>query len=116
MRYEIQKHWSKLKKVSKLTDKQLEESQFSLFNKLTFINEELIPKKIWIESETLLNNIDIDDIDFVALTKHLKGKLWTGDKVLYNGLKEKGFKNVISSDEVMTILKKHRSRKQKSGR
>lgn len=45
MRYEIQKHWSKLKKVSKLTDKQLEESQFSLFNKLTFINEELIPKK-----------------------------------------------------------------------
>jgi predicted nucleic acid-binding protein len=42
MRYEIEKHWDKLLKVSKLSDKDLKEAQFRLFRKIHFINEELI--------------------------------------------------------------------------
>lgn len=57
--------------------------------KLTFINEELTPESDWQKSEVLISKIDIDDIDFVALIKFLKGSLWTGDKRLYEGLKAK---------------------------
>ena len=46
MRYEIQKHWEKLKKISKLTDQQLTDAQFHLFSRLKFINEDLIPETI----------------------------------------------------------------------
>ncbi len=101
MRLEIEKHWDKLKKISKLTDKELQESLFRLFTKIHFINEEQISEKIWVKAETLTRDIDVDDTDFVALAYYLKGVLWSGDKELYNGLKNKGFKKVVSTQELL---------------
>ncbi len=101
MRLEIEQHWDKLKKISKLTDKELQESLFRLYTKIHFINEEQISEKIWLKAETLTSDIDIDDTDFVALTNYLKGVLWTGDKELYTGLKIKGYKKVISTQELL---------------
>jgi predicted nucleic acid-binding protein len=80
MRFEIRKHWNKLKKISKLTDLELETAYDKMLTKFTFINEELIPQNDWEKAETFVADIDLDDIDFVALTKYLKGNLWTGDK------------------------------------
>jgi len=40
MRFEIEKHWDKLKRISKFTDKELQESLYRLFTKIHFINEE----------------------------------------------------------------------------
>ena len=97
MRYEIQKHWEKLKKISKLSEQQLSDAQFNLFSKLKFVNEDLIPESIWRKAISLTKDIDIDDTDFVALTLYLKGSLWTGDKELYNGLKNTGFKRVLNT-------------------
>jgi predicted nucleic acid-binding protein len=101
MRLEINKHWDKLIKISKFTDKQLQESLFRLFTKIHFINEEQISEKIWMKAETLTSDIDIDDTDFVALTNYLKGILWTGDKELYSGLKNKGYKKVINTSGIL---------------
>ncbi|MCE9539304.1 MAG: hypothetical protein K8R85_08815 [Bacteroidetes bacterium] len=103
MRHEIEKHWEKLKRISKLSDTQLEESRFTIFEKINFINEELIPPKTWLNAEEIATNIDIDDSDFIALTKHLKGYLWTGDKELYNGLKLKNFKRVFNTTELIAL-------------
>lgn len=103
MRFEIEKHRNKLLRISNLTPKQLDESTYQLFKKIMFINESLIPEKTWLQAEKLVGDFDIDDTDFVALTKHLKGHLWTGDKILYNGLKKLAFKNVISTSELFTL-------------
>ncbi|MBK9732370.1 MAG: hypothetical protein IPO83_14025 [Chitinophagaceae bacterium] len=97
MRSEIEKHWEKLKRISKLSESELEESRFKIFAKIYFINEELIPEKTWLAAEEITKDIDIDDSDFVALTKHLKGYLWTGDKELYSGLKRKNFKRIYNT-------------------
>jgi predicted nucleic acid-binding protein len=102
MRFEIEKHWDKLKRISKLTDQELQESLYRLFTKIHFINEELIPEKIWLKAEKLTIDIDVDDIDFVALTDYLKGILWTGDKELYNGLLNKGFRKVINTQDLLS--------------
>jgi len=51
--------------------------------------------------EQITKDIDIDDTDFVALTKFLKATLWTGDKVLYNGLRELKFKKVLNTTEML---------------
>ena len=101
MRFEIEKHWDKLKKISKLTDKELHESLFRLYTKIHFVNEELISEKTWLKAENLTTDIDIDDTDFVALTYYLKGVLWTGDKELHSGLRNKGFKKVINTQELL---------------
>lgn len=103
MRLEIEKHWDKLKRISKLSELELKESLFRLFTKIHFINEEQITEKIWLKAENLTMDIDIDDIDFVALTEYLKGVLWTGDKELYNGLKNKGFKKVSNTQDLINI-------------
>jgi predicted nucleic acid-binding protein len=100
MRYEIQKHWEKLKKISKLSDQQLVDAQFNLFSRLKFINEDLIPESTWKKAVSLTRDIDIDDTDFIALTIYIKGNLWTGDKELYEGLKNKGFKKVFSTHDL----------------
>lgn len=105
MRFEIENHWEKLKHISKLSDSELEESKFKVFSKINFINEELIPEKIWLDAEELVADIDIDDSDFVALAKYLKGFLWTGDKKLYDGLKKKNFNRVYNTAE-LTVLRK----------
>ena len=110
MRYEIEKHRKKLQKISRLTDEELSTICAKVLSQIRFINEELIPEKKWKEAENLVSDIDIDDIDFVALSKHLKGFLWTGDKPLYNGLKKKKFKKVFTTKELldmrMTLTKK----------
>ncbi len=108
MRFEIEKHWEKLKRISKLSDSQLDEARFRIFENIHFINEELIPPKIWLIAEKISTDIDIDDTDFIALTKYLKGYLWTGDKELYNGLKIKNFKRVFTTIE-LSVMRTMRS-------
>ncbi|MCX6206995.1 MAG: PIN domain-containing protein [Bacteroidetes bacterium] len=105
MRFEIKKHWDKLKKISKLTDLQLQESYNLVISKIIFINEEIIPSETWIIAETITKNIDVDDTDFVALTKFLRASLWTGDKILYNGLKDKKFKGLMNTAELLELRK-----------
>ena len=103
MRFEIRKHWNKLLKISKLADKELLIAYDKMLTKLTFINEELILKSDWEKAETLVTDIDIDDIDFVALTRYLKGSLWTGDKPLYDGLKAKRFRTVYNTQDMIKL-------------
>ncbi|MBN9351732.1 MAG: hypothetical protein J0H55_13715 [Chitinophagaceae bacterium] len=103
MHYEIRKHWKKLLKISRLSETELQTAFDKMLTKLIFINEELIPQKEWEKAETLLTGIDLDDIDFLALTQHLKGSLWTGDKVLYDGLKGKHFRNVYNTGEMIKL-------------
>jgi predicted nucleic acid-binding protein len=103
MRYEIQKHWERLKKISKLSDEQLQVSYTQVLSKLKFVNEEIIPVETWLASEEITKGIDIDDTDFVAMTKFLKATLWTGDKVLYNGLQKIGFKKILNTTELLAL-------------
>src|SRR5450631_2637647 len=103
MRFEIRKHWNKLKKISKLTDVELETAYDKMLTKLAFINEELIPQNDWQKAETLVADIDLDDTDFVALTIYLKASLWTGDKLLYEGLKTKRFRTVYNTLDLIKL-------------
>lgn len=103
MRNEIQEHWKRLKKISKLSEEQLQVSYTQVLSKLNFINEEIIPVETWLTSEKITRGIDIDDTDFVALTKFLHATLWTGDKVLYNGLKKLNFKKLVNTAELFAL-------------
>lgn len=103
MKHEIQKHWNKLKKISKLNDTDLQISYDLIVSRIKFISEEIIPKEIWLSSEGIANKIDLNDIDFIALTTFLEATLWRGDIVLYNGLTQINFKNVINSTALITI-------------
>jgi predicted nucleic acid-binding protein len=84
---ELAEHWNKLKKLSKYSEIDLHKVVNLITSKINFINVELIPKSLLLKSEKLTSNIDIDDTEFVALTEHIREKLWTGDKELAKGLR-----------------------------
>jgi predicted nucleic acid-binding protein len=106
MQFEIDHHWTKLQRLSKLTQTQLELARSNVFDRIVFINEELIPSSTWLAAEKLVRDIDLDDVDFIALTRHLKGFLWTGDKALYTGLKRKHFLRVMNTRELIDYREK----------
>ena len=64
----------------------------------------MIPSNVLINSEKLLEDIDIDDTEFVALTTHIRGKLWSGDKILQNGLMKKGWTKFVTTDELYKLI------------
>ncbi len=103
MRYEIQKHWDRLKKISKLSEAELQISYPQVLSKLKFISEEIIPADIWLDAEKMMSGIDEDDTDFVALTKFLEATLWTGDKVLHEGLMKLNYINIINTAGLLTL-------------
>lgn len=103
---EIAEHWSKLKKISKYSDRQLHETVALITNKTKFINPELIPINLFKKAENLTKDSDIDDTEFVALTEHIRGKLWTGDKELRKGLQKNKWDKLITTEELYQLVVK----------
>ena len=97
---EIEEHKEKIKKISNYSDYELDRIITLISNKIRFINLRLIPKESYEYAESLTKDVDIDDTEFVALTEHIKGKLWSGDKELQKGLNKKGWNKFISTDEL----------------
>lgn len=58
----------------------------------------------------LLQDIDLNDVEYVALSDHIKGKLWTGDKILIKGLQRKGWDKFISVREIRILSANKRKR------
>ena len=80
--FEIEKHWNKLQKISKLEEIELRESQRIIYKNVNFIDEAQISKQSRIRAFELVKDIDLNDIAFIALNESLGSVLWTGDKIL----------------------------------
>jgi predicted nucleic acid-binding protein len=106
LRTELLRHRDKLLKLTKLSSQELDELEFLLTKNIIFINENLVPEKIIIASENILIGIDLNDTPFVALTKHLKAKLWTGDKELAFGIESKKFIETLTTSQLSDLLDK----------
>lgn len=104
LKIEMLRHRKKLLKLTKLTEIELTELEEIITNKITFINERLLPQELLLKTEKQLESIDSNDTTFVTLTKHLEGKLWTGDMQLYIGLKAKKFKDIILTADLSKML------------
>jgi predicted nucleic acid-binding protein len=101
LRYEIGKHYEKLGKISKRPVDKIVSAEYFITREIKFISEEQISEDIWRSAYNLVKNVDLDDIAFVALSKHLRCKLWTGDGILIRGLIKNGFKNTIITDQLI---------------
>lgn len=105
---EIEEHKPKLQKLTDYSDFELDRMISLITNKIRFINVKLIPKSIFERSKILTMDIDADDCEFVALTDHIKGKLWSGDKELRTGLLKKNWIKFINTGQLYKIMLERR--------
>lgn len=101
---ELDKHKGKIKKLGNYTESEFENLKIILISKIRFINIELIPVKIYENALKISSKVDIDDTEFVALTDHIKGKLWTGDKKLANGLLKNNWNKIITTIDLKALI------------
>ena len=100
LKFELLKHKDKLKDIAKLSDDAFIELYELIIHHITILNHTVIPQELYQKSEELCKAIDIDDIVFVAVTEFTRGKLWTGDLTLQNGLAKKGYKRLIRTEDL----------------
>ena len=94
------KYRNKIQSIGNLTDNDFFESFELIIRHITILNHALIPINIYKKAELLCDDIDIDDTVFVAVSQFVKGLLWTGDRKLINGLKKKGYNDIITTENL----------------
>ena len=111
LRYEIANHYEKLSEISKQPIDKIALTEHFVTRAIKFISEEQIDESTWRSAFALVKEVDLDDIAFVALSKHLRCKLWTGDGFLIRGLNKNGFNNTISTDDLLNYRSELEKRK-----
>lgn len=97
---ELLRYKDKIQLLKGISNSEFFEIKEYVLKRIQFIDDFLIPVEILKWAEKIVSEIDIDDTLFVALTEYLDGFLWTGDKKLIKGLKNKGWEKVISTDDL----------------
>jgi predicted nucleic acid-binding protein len=77
---------------------------YQMLKRIHFFNEGLIPKHVIELAYNLVHDIDEKDTIFVAMGMHFKQKLWSGDKALVDGLRKKGYNELILTNELVEML------------
>lgn len=88
---ELFKHKEKIVKLSGLSEDEIIQLYQIYLKKIHLYKEELISLENRQQAYQLCYDIDKNDSAHVALTLELDGLLWTGDKILKEGLIRKGF-------------------------
>lgn len=102
--YEINLHRDKILSLTGYSISELDRLINILTSHIRFLNINLIPNDIYYNCQILTQDVDIDDCEFVALTEHIKGKLWSGDKVLIKGLEHKNWKKFVRTDDLYKLI------------
>jgi predicted nucleic acid-binding protein len=105
LKEELKRYAPKIAAYSKLDQKALFEIEALVLSTINFVSEELISEQSWIRAFALTSDIDEDDTPFIALGIELNAKLWTGDKVLSNGLAKKGADIIITTASLKKLIK-----------
>ncbi len=104
LRVELIKHRPKLRKLTDLSEADLDEVIDKVTANIRYINEASLPASLLRRVEITLADVDPKDTPFVALARKLKARLWTGDKALVKGLMLSEAKLTITTADLLKRL------------
>lgn len=88
---ELFKYKERLLKYTELEEDEFLEAYYSVLKRVSFYDEQTMSVESIQKANDLCKDVDEKDAPFVALTIELNGKLWTNDKELKDGLRDRGF-------------------------
>jgi predicted nucleic acid-binding protein len=110
LKEEIKLHKDKIRSITGFTNQQFQISFQKITSRISFIDDILIPDEVISEAVNLVAGIDEKDSMFVALANFMNAKLWTGDKKLTSGLKNKGYSRTISTNDIYDLFLENKMR------
>lgn len=91
---EIEKYQDTIQSKTKIDTENFKQFSYFLFSHVHFMPTYLIEDEAKQKAVKLVEDIDIKDVSYVALSIQLNLTLLTRDIPLYEGLRKKGFRNV----------------------
>lgn len=101
---ELQKHLHKIAKAAKRPEEEVIEDLYGFLKNIIVYDETVVNEKCLKEAKSLTKDIDLYDLDYVALALQTGGILWTGDKKLSEHLISIGFDSVINTSALYEML------------
>ena len=101
---EIQEHQAEILAKTKIPPSDLRSFTLSLFDYMIVVPNFLISTESYFEAFHLCKDIDEDDTVYLALSIEFKLPLLTNDRILAEGLRRKGYENVITLTELFDLL------------
>lgn len=107
---EVEENWDRIVKYSDLPEKELKKELLYYKNRIKVYDVRTISKKDLAKAEKIVEDIDPDDVFFIALHLHLKHKIWCSDRFLVDGLTAKGYGHFfVSTTELKKKLYKKKT-------
>jgi predicted nucleic acid-binding protein len=101
---EIQEHQSEILAKTKIPASDLRSYTLAIFDALIVVPNFLISNQSYLSAFRLCKDIDEDDTAYLALSIEFDITLLSNDRILVEGLRRKGFTNVITLTELFDIL------------
>ncbi|MFY7912588.1 MAG: PIN domain-containing protein [Emticicia sp.] len=98
---EVEKYKSQLLLRTKMNEDEFFKWSILVFSKITVLPNYILSPESLEKSNLLLNDIDIKDTAYLALSIQLDLPLLTRDKPLATGLRKKGFRRVMMFDDFL---------------
>lgn len=101
---EIQEHQAEILSKTKVSATDLRNFTLSLFDYLIVVPNFLISTESYFKAFHLCKDIDEDDTPYLALSIEFELPLLTNDRVLADGLRKKGYDNIITLTELFDVI------------
>jgi predicted nucleic acid-binding protein len=101
---EIEKYREVIQQKTKMQEDDLARWTLFVFSEITILPNYILSQESLQKSNQLLNNIDIKDTSYVALSLQLDLILLTRDKPLSTGLRKKGFRKVLLFEDFLRSI------------
>lgn len=108
LRTELSRNKLKLSRASGLSNSQLKIAVEVVLSRIRFIPEGQIRFSAWKAADHLCHDVDPGDTPFVALARHARCRIWSGDKQLMKALSTKGYTQFHSTGELLDLRERLR--------
>ena len=98
---ELQKHQEKILSKTKIDSGNFNDFTLRILNRVLVVPNFLVTNQSYLQAYNWCKDIDLDDIAYVALSIEFNTCFVTRDMILYDGLKQKGFLNIMSWEEFL---------------
>ena len=93
---ELQKHQETILSKTKLDSKNFNDFTLRILSNVLVVPNFLITTQSYLQAHNWCKDIDLDDMVYVALSIEFDTCFVTRDMILYEGLKQKGYSNIMA--------------------